>query len=232
MPSEAPLPRGEEKRQAVRQMFDDISDRYEKVNTVVSFGLDRRWRRTCLSSLALLPASLVLDVACGTADLCRDLIRQGMRPIGLDLSIGMLNRARTAAPLVLGDALGAPFPDACFDGAVSGFALRNVVDLGALFEELARLVKPGGRISLLDMSRPENPLLRIGHEFWVSRAVPLIGSALSDRDAYNYLPRSLAYLPAPSVTIGLLERAGFHAVERRLLTGGTVQIFTATRVSR
>lgn len=229
------LPTGEEKRRVVRQMFDAIAGRYQMVNTIMSFGLDRSWRRRCTGALELPPASTVLDVACGTGDLCRQLLREGYRAVGVDLSPGMLRagnlgaeRAGTA-PVVLGDALHAPFTDASFDGAVSGFALRNVVDLGELFTELGRLVRPGGRVSLLDLGQPDNAVLRLGHQLWSGRAVPVVGALLSDGPSYRYLPRSLAYLPGPDVITGLLEAAGFQAVQHELLSAGVAQLFVATR---
>jgi demethylmenaquinone methyltransferase / 2-methoxy-6-polyprenyl-1,4-benzoquinol methylase len=210
-------------------MFDAIAGRYELVNSIVSFGMDRGWRRRCVDALSLPAGSAVLDVACGTGDLCRELIGRGHRPVGVDLSPGMLAHARTTAPLVLADALAAPFAPSVFDGAVSGFALRNVVDLGALFAELARVVRAGGRISLLDLAEPEAGLLRLGHRYWSNYGVPLLGSVLSDAEAYHYLPRSLAYLPPPPEMVKLLEHAGFVAVEHEPLSGGISQLYVASR---
>jgi len=224
-----PLPTGADKVSAVRYMFDAIADRYEMLNSIMALGMDRAWRRQCVDALDLPAGSHVLDVACGTGDLCRELDRRGLRPIGLDLSAGMLAHARTAAPLVLADAVSAPFQSGRFDGAVSGFALRNVVDLGALFRELARLTHPRGRISLLDLCEPESALLRFGHRLWANGAVPLIGAVLSDRDAYHYLPRSLAYLPPVHEVVRSLEEAGFTAVEHDILSAGVTQLYIATR---
>ena len=213
-------------------MFDAIADRYEMLNSVMALGMDRAWRRRCIDALDLPAGSLVLDVACGTGDLCRELDHRGLRPIGLDLSSGMLAHARTRAPLVLADALSTPFRPGLFDGAVSGFALRNVVDLGALFRELARLTRAGGRISLLDLSEPENAFLRLGHRLWANHVIPLIGAAVSDPDAYHYLPRSLAYLPPAEEVVRLLKIAGFAAVEHELLSAGVSQLYVATRIQR
>jgi demethylmenaquinone methyltransferase / 2-methoxy-6-polyprenyl-1,4-benzoquinol methylase len=223
------LPRGDDKVRAVRHMFDAIAGRYELVNSIVSFGLDRGWRHRCIEALGLPSGSVVLDVACGTGDLCRQLATRGYTPVGVDLSPGMLSHARTTAPLVLADALAGPFRSAVFDGAVSGFALRNVVDLGALFSELARAIRPGGRVSLLDLSEPEAGWLRLGHHYWSSYGVPLVGSLLSDANAYRYLPRSYAYLPPAPEVVGLLERAGFGGVEHELLSGGISQLYVGTR---
>jgi demethylmenaquinone methyltransferase / 2-methoxy-6-polyprenyl-1,4-benzoquinol methylase len=213
----------------VRQMFDAIADRYELINGIVSFGMDRGWRRRCVSALSLPTGATVLDVACGTGDLCRELAANGYTPVGVDLSSGMLAHAATTAPLVLADALSPPFRDTAFDGVVSGFALRNVTDLGDLFGQLGRMTKPGGRISLLDLSEPESGILRLGHRLWSNYAVPLVGSVLSDAGAYHYLPRSLAYLPPAPQVVKLLEGAGFGAIEHELLSGGISQLYIATR---
>ncbi len=210
-------------------MFDTIAPRYDLVNRVMTLGLDRSWRRHAVACLTLPAGSRVLDVACGTGDLCRVLAGAGYQPVGIDMSAGMLHHARTPAPLVLGDALTMPFAPACLDGAVSGFALRNFVALPPLFTELAGAIRSGGRISLLDVSRPTSPLLRAGHRLWLDQAVPRIGAALSDPAAYRYLPRSVSYLPPAAQLIGLLEVAGFGAVERVALSGGITQLFTATR---
>jgi demethylmenaquinone methyltransferase/2-methoxy-6-polyprenyl-1,4-benzoquinol methylase len=223
------LPTGEDKVRAVRRMFDSIAPRYEAMNDIMTFGLDRLWRRTCVAALELAPGALVLDVACGTGDMCRLLHRAGHRPVGLDMSRGMLSVARTGAPLVQADALAMPFVGQRFDGVVSAFALRNVVDLSALFADLARVVRPGGRLSLLDLAEPPNALLRLGHRLWAGTVVPRLGALLSDAGSYRYLPRSLAYLPSGPVMSQLLGAAGFQAVQRRLLSGGVTQLYTATR---
>ena len=225
----AELPQGDAKARAVREMFDTIAPRYDLINRIITFGLDRRWRRSAVTALALSEPSSVLDVACGTGDLCIELQAHGHRPIGIDLSIGMLDHARTDVPLSQTDALSMPFRDASFDGAVSGFALRNFVELKSLFSELARVVRPGGRISLLDVDSPANPVLRAGHSVYFGHVVPRVGSLLSDRDAYRYLPKSVAYLPPAETTLSLLREAGFADANRRLLSGGITQLITGTR---
>lgn len=223
------LPQGDAKARAVRGMFDAIAPRYDMVNRLITFGLDRSWRRAAVASLTLAPGDRVVDVACGTGDLCRELTGAGYIPIGIDMSSGMLTHARTGAPLVHGDALCMPFGNASLDGAVSGFALRNLVDLDGLWAELARVVRPGGRIAMLDVSRPTHPLLRAGHRLWFEHAVPRIGAVLSDPAAYRYLPRSVAYLPPAATLVARLRAAGFTAVERRPFSGGITQLFTGTR---
>jgi demethylmenaquinone methyltransferase / 2-methoxy-6-polyprenyl-1,4-benzoquinol methylase len=224
------LPEGDEKVAAVRSMFDAIAPRYDLVNRIMTFRMDVGWRRKTVGSLGLPAGATVLDLACGTGDLCRELARRGLRPIGTDLSFGMLAAARTDAPLVHGDALGLPIGDAAVDGATCGFALRNFAALEPFFAELARVVRPGGRIALLDVAEPPNRLLRFGHRLYFGKVVPFIGGLLSDPAAYRYLPQSVAYLPEPDVMLTQLADAGFDDVQRRLLSVGIAQLITATRV--
>lgn len=225
------LPEGAEKVAAVRNMFDTIAPRYDLVNRVMTFGMDRGWRRATVASLSLVPGSVVLDLACGTGDLCRDVVDAGYRAVGIDLSLGMLRHARTPSPLVQGDALALPFPESSIDGVVSGFALRNFVELPAVFAELARVLRPGGRIALLDVAHPENPVLRAGHALYFGRVVPIIGGFLSDAAAYRYLPRSVAYLPTRDELLNQLAAARFADAQRRLLSAGITQLYTATRTA-
>jgi demethylmenaquinone methyltransferase/2-methoxy-6-polyprenyl-1,4-benzoquinol methylase len=225
----ADLPQGEAKARAVRSMFDAIAPRYDLVNRIMTFRMDVGWRRKTVTALGLPAGSTVVDLASGTGDLCRELSRSGHVPVGFDLSFGMLANARTAAPLVEADALRLPLPSASVDGATSGFALRNFVDLPAFFAELARVVRSGGRVALLDVAEPANPVLRAGHKVYFGKVVPLIGGLLSDPAAYRYLPQSVAYLPDPPELLAQLAGAGFSSVERRLLSGGISQLITATR---
>ncbi|HEX4905174.1 MAG TPA: ubiquinone/menaquinone biosynthesis methyltransferase [Acidimicrobiales bacterium] len=225
------LPEGEEKVRAVRQMFDTIAPRYDLVNRVMTFGLDVRWRKRATRSLGLPAGSTVLDIAAGTGDFCRELAAAGFSPIGVDLSFGMLANARTDAPLVQGDALRLPFPDGSVDGVTCGFALRNLRDLTPFFADLARVLRPGGRIALLDVAAPTNPVLRWGHGIYFGKVVPRIGGALNGagKDAYRYLPRSAAYLPEGDGMTVMLRTAGFPDAERRLLSAGITQLLTGTR---
>ena len=223
------LPTGDDKVRAVRSMFDAIAPRYDLVNRVMTFRMDVGWRRRTVRDLRLGGGSVVADLACGTGDLCRELERQGLRPLGVDLSFGMLANARTPAPLVHADILELPFPDASLDGATCGFALRNLVELPRFFAELARVVRPSGRIALLEVARPRNPLLRRGHALYFGSVVPRVGGLLSDPAAYRYLPRSVAYLPSPEQMLDDLAGAGFTEVHRRLLSTGIAQLVTATR---
>lgn len=225
----AVLPTGEEKRTAVTAMFDRIAPRYDRVNKVISLGQDRRWRRHTIAALDLPAGARVLDLACGTGDLCRDAAHVGLRPIGVDLSVGMLAAARATAPLVLADALALPVPDGNVDGVVSGFALRNFTDLSVFLEECARVLRPGGRVALLDAAVPERALMRAGNAIWFRRIVPWIGGLLADRDAYRYLPASTAYLPPGAELVTLVEASGFADVRRVTMMGGSVQLLSGRR---
>jgi len=213
-------------------MFDQIAPRYDLVNRIMTFRIDVRWRRRTVRDLRLRTGALVADLACGTGDFCRELEANGLRAIGFDLSYGMLASARTSAALVEADILRLPVPDGALDGITCGFALRNLVELHGFFDELFRVVRPGGRIALLDVAEPANPVLRFGHSIYFGRIVPLVGGLLSDASAYRYLPRSVEYLPEPGVMLARLAAAGFHDVERQLLSTGIAQLVTATRDDR
>ncbi len=226
----AELPSGDEKKAAVREMFDTIAPRYDLVNRIMTFRLDTTWRKRTVRDLNLPAGSTVLDLAAGTGDLCIDLRSGGLRPISVDLSFGMLAADRSGVPRVQADILRLPMPDASVDGVTCGFALRNLTDLDAFFDELARVVRPGGRIALLDVGVPTNPLIRWGNSIYFGRVVPIIGGLLSDRGAYRYLPRSVAYLPSPDAMTRSLHRAGFSDATHRELSGGLTQLLTGTRV--
>lgn len=226
----AGLPEGEAKRRAVDEMFDRIAPGYDRMNRLISCGQDVRWRRRVVAALELPAGARVLDVGCGTGDLCRELARAGHRPIGLDRSAGMLAAADRGYPLVRADAEALAVADGSLDGIVSAFALRNVVDLDAVLAACARALRPGGRLSVLDAAVPQHAALRFGNAIWFRGAVPLLGRLVArDVDAYSYLPRSMAYLPAPDVLAGQLDRAGFEALGRHTMTGGSVQLLVGTR---
>ena len=227
--SDEPLPEGSAKTRAVQAMFDVIAPRYDLVNRVMTFRMDVGWRKRAVSALGLAPGSLVLDLACGTGDLSFDLAARGLAPVGLDLSHGMLSAAPRAFARVQGDGSAMPFADGRLDGAVCGFAMRNFTDLRGTFDELARTIRPGGRIVLLEVATPPNPVLRFGHGIYFGRIVPVIGGLLSDGAAYRYLPRSVAYLPEPDEMLRWLADAGFRDIERSLLSVGIAQMITATR---
>ena len=224
------LPQGDTKRRAVEGMFDRIAPKYDRMNRVISLGLDRRWRRRTVAALALPPGSRVLDVACGTGDLCDDLSAASHRAVGIDYSAGMLAAAHAEAPLVRGDAQWLPFPAGSFDGITCGFAMRNFVDLDAAFSECARVLRRGGRFAALDATVPSNPVLRAGNAVWFRGTVPLLGRLLAhDSDAYRYLPKSTAYLPSPVELSARLREVGFDDSDHVALTGGSVLLLTGTR---
>lgn len=228
MKDQAPLPQGPEKAKAVQSMFDRIAPRYDLVNRVMTFGMDVGWRRRTVAALRLGSASTVLDLACGTGDLCRELMKQGHVAIGVDMSAGMLRAARTEAPLLQADALRLPVGDGSVDGITCGFALRNVVDLDVLFAEMSRVLRPGGRIALLEVAQPDSAVLRKGHSLYFNKVVPLIGGLLSDRSAYSYLPRSAAYLPPRDEMLNMLRSHGFVDAASESLPLGAAQVITGT----
>ena len=223
------LPQGDEKVAAVRSMFDTIAPRYDLVNRVMTFRMDVGWRQRAVSSLGLVPGSVVADLACGTGDFCFELERKGMVPIGMDLSFGMLANAPRNFPRAQADALRLPLADHSIDGATCGFALRNLVELNGFFDELARVVRPGGRIALLEVAEPPNPVLRFGHGLYFGKVVPLVGGLLSDRSAYRYLPKSVAYLPEPARMVEMLAAAGFSDAKRTLYSVGISHLLSGTR---
>ena len=227
--ADEPLPTGADKARSVQAMFDVIAPRYDLVNRVMTFRMDVGWRRRTVAALGLPPGAVVVDLACGTGDLAADLADRGLVPIGADLSFGMLAAAPRPFARIQADGSSLPLPDESVDGVTCGFALRNFTDLRATFAELARVVRPGGRIALLEVATPPNPVLRFGHGIYFGQIVPRIGAALSDGDAYRYLPRSVAYLPEPDEMLEMLGDVGFTHVRRTLLSVGISQLITATR---
>ncbi|MFN7968401.1 MAG: ubiquinone/menaquinone biosynthesis methyltransferase [Acidimicrobiales bacterium] len=225
-----PLPTGADKTASVRAMFDTIAPRYDLVNRVMTFRMDVGWRRRALDMLGLAPGARVLDLATGTGDLAAEMASRGLVPIGADLSFGMLAAAPTPFPRVQADGVALPFPDGALDGATCGFALRNFTDLAATVAELGRVVRPGGRLALLEVAEPPNPIMRMGHGIYFGRVVPVIGGILSNGRAYSYLPRSVEYLPEPAELLDVVRDGGFRDVDRTLLSGGIAQLITATRV--
>ncbi len=224
-----PLPTGAEKTARVREMFDTIAPRYDLMNRLITFGLDQSWRKDTVSALGLPAEARVLDLACGTGDLTRLAQRCGFRVVGADLSAGMLAANGTPAPLVEADGGRLPFADGAFDGLVCGYALRNFTDLAATMGECARVLRAGGRLAVLEVDAPTSRLWRAGYDLWFTRAVPLLGGVISDKQAYQYLPRSVAYLPPASALRALLRDVGFSAVGIRPLAGGLSQLIVATR---
>lgn len=214
--------------EAVRDMFDRIAGVYDAMNRVMTLGLDRRWRRLAVREVVW-PGDRVLDVCCGTGDLAVEAERRGGRVVGLDFSERMLGRARRKSGTiewVHGDALALPFPDRAFDAATVGFGVRNLSDLRGGLVELARVLRPSGRLAVLEITRPSGPLRPV-FRIWFERLVPLLGRALPGGEAYTYLPASVRRFPGPDDLAALLESAGFEGVRYRRLGGGIVALHTA-----
>ncbi|HYB91138.1 MAG TPA: ubiquinone/menaquinone biosynthesis methyltransferase [Candidatus Binataceae bacterium] len=225
------LPDAGSKAAVVEAMFDRIAPRYDLMNRLMTFGMDRTWRRYAVEALALPRGSRALDLACGTGDFCAELARAGVSAVGLDFSSEMLRVARPrlpAAALVRGDALRLPLRTGSFDAVVSGFALRNFANLEEPMRECYRVLKSGGKIALLEVDTPASALLRIGHRAYFHKIVPLIGR-LVDREAYSYLPASAVYLVDEAHLLGVLAKAGFRELKKRRLLGGAVQLLTGSR---
>ena len=223
------LPQGDAKAKVVQNMFDAIAPRYDLVNRIMTFRLDTRWRKIAVRKLALTRGARVLDLASGTGDLCINLRKAGLHPLSFDMSFGMLAADHSNAPRVQADILRLPIATQSVDGVTCGFALRNLVDLKVFFHEIARVTKSGGRIALLDVSTPTNPVIRWGNSVYFGKVVPRIGGLLSNRAAYNYLPKSVAYLPAPEQLVRMLQDAGFEHVRHEQLSGGLTQLMHATK---
>jgi demethylmenaquinone methyltransferase / 2-methoxy-6-polyprenyl-1,4-benzoquinol methylase len=214
----------------VRAMFDRIAPVYDAMNRVITMGLDGRWRRLAAASVVR-PGDRVLDAACGTGDLALAALESGGRVTGLDFSERMLERARRksdAIEWVRGDVLALPFGDAAFDSATIGFGVRNVADLDSGLRELARVVRPGGRLAVLEITRPKG-LLRPFFGVWFDLLVPLIGRAVPGGVAFSYLPASVRRFPGPDDLADALRRAGFAEVSYRLLAGGIVSLHVGRR---
>lgn len=223
------LPQGEAKAKVVQNMFDAIAPRYDLVNRIMTFRLDTRWRKIAVRKLALARGARVIDLASGTGDLCNNLRSAGLTPLSFDMSFGMLSADHSNAPRVQADILRLPVATQSVDGVTCGFALRNLVDLNMFFHEIARVTKSGGRIALLDVSTPTNPFIRWGNSVYFGKVVPRIGGLLSNRAAYNYLPKSVAYLPSPEQLVTMLRNAGFEHVRHEQLSGGLTQLMHATK---
>ena len=214
----------------VRAMFDRIAPVYDPMNRLMSAGLDRRWRRLTAEAVVR-PGDRVLDACCGTGDLALAALARGSTVTGIDFSARMLERARrksNAIEWVTGDLLALPFPDEAFDAATVGFGVRNVADLSRALAELRRVLRPGGRLAILEITRPRG-LLAPFYRFWFDGVVPLAGKLLPGGSAYSYLPASVRRFPGPDDFASAIASAGFGAVGYRLLAGGIVAIHTGVR---
>jgi demethylmenaquinone methyltransferase/2-methoxy-6-polyprenyl-1,4-benzoquinol methylase len=216
--------------ESVRSMFDRIAPVYDVMNHVMTAGLDRRWRKLAASEVVW-PDDRVLDACCGTGDLAVAAEQRGGRVVGLDFSERMLERARKKSggiEWVQGDALALPFGDGEFDAATVGFGVRNLADLEGGLRELGRVLKPGGKLAVLEITRPKG-LLKPFFRLWFDGVVPVLGRVLPGGEAYTYLPASVRRFPGPDDLSALFEAAGFEDVRYRLLGGGIVALHVGTR---
>jgi demethylmenaquinone methyltransferase/2-methoxy-6-polyprenyl-1,4-benzoquinol methylase len=216
----------------MRTMFDRIAPRYDRMNRLLTGGLDQRWRARALEAIAVGPGDTVVDLACGTGDLAERAAARGARAIGVDFAPEMLRgaaRRRIPALLVQADAARLPLPDGCASALTCGFALRNFVSLPGIFEEVARVLAPAGRFAFIEVDRPRHATLRALHSLYFDRIVPRLGALLSDRTAYAYLPQSTAYLPPEAELLAWLHKSGFERLHKMPLLLGAAQIVTGVR---
>ena len=210
---------------AVRSMFDRISPVYDAMNRTMTMGLDQRWRRATVSAVVQ-PGDRVLDACCGTGDLAVAAKEAGAEVTGLDFSERMLEHARRKSDEIewlQGDALALPFSDGSFDAATVGFGVRNLDDLERGLAELRRVLRPGGRVAILEITRPSG-LLAPFYRLWFDGVVPLLGKLLPGGSAYTYLPASVRRFPGPDELAALLRGAGFEDVRWRTFAGGIVAL--------
>ncbi|HEY7075333.1 MAG TPA: class I SAM-dependent methyltransferase [Solirubrobacteraceae bacterium] len=221
------LPEGQ-----VQAMFDRIAGVYDVMNSVMTAGLHHRWRERAADLARVGPGSRALDVATGTGDLALALAARGAEVVGADFSDGMLERARAKAPGIRfehADALALPYDDASFDAATVGFGARNLGDLGRGLSEMVRVVRPGGRVVILEITTPTRPPLSTFFSLWFDRVVPLLGKLAADSEAYEYLPRSVKRFPGPVALARLLREAGLDDVRWILTAGGIIALHHGTR---
>ncbi|HEY4346735.1 MAG TPA: bifunctional demethylmenaquinone methyltransferase/2-methoxy-6-polyprenyl-1,4-benzoquinol methylase UbiE [Gaiellaceae bacterium] len=220
--------------EGVQRMFDRIAPVYDAMNRVMTLGLDQRWRKATVRAVVR-ERDHVLDACCGTGDLAVAAWKKAGagHVVGLDFSGRMLERARRKAPeleFVQGDLLALPFEDASFDSAVVGFGVRNVEDLQGALKELRRVLRPGGRVGILEITTPRG-VLKPFYKLWFDRIVPLLGRLLPGGDAYTYLPASVRRFPGPEELAELLGSCGFEAVQVRLFAGGIVALHVGEAAS-
>jgi demethylmenaquinone methyltransferase / 2-methoxy-6-polyprenyl-1,4-benzoquinol methylase len=214
----------------VRAMFDRIAGFYDLMNTVMTAGLHHRWRARAADLAALGPGDSALDVACGTGDLAIELARRvgsSGEVIGSDFAEEMLGRARAKAPALSwewGNALELPYASGRFDAATVGFGARNFADLDRGLAEMARVLKPGGRVVVLEITTPRRPPLSTFYSLWFDRVVPLIGRLTGEEEAYTYLPNSVKRFPGPEGLAAAMERAGLGDIRWILTAGGIIAL--------
>jgi len=233
-----PAPRGlraglDKQPSEVAAMFDGVASRYDLTNTVMTAGRDRAWRRATRAALDLRPGERVLDVGAGTGVSTEELARSGAYAVGVDLSLGMLRagrRVRPDVPLLAGDALRLPFPDATFDAVTISFALRNVVDTEAALREFARVTRPGGRLVICELSHPTNRIFRTAYLSYLMRWLPTAARVVSSNpEAYVYLIESIRAWPDQSGLAARITAAGWGEVAWRNLSGGLAALHRAVR---
>jgi demethylmenaquinone methyltransferase/2-methoxy-6-polyprenyl-1,4-benzoquinol methylase len=212
-------------------MFDRIAGVYDLMNSVMTVGMHQRWRERAVELARVGPGARALDVATGTGDMAVALRAAGADVIGCDFSEEMLERAREKEPGVpfeWADALALPYPDGSFDAATVGFGARNFADLGRGLAEMARVVRPGGRVVVLEITTPQRPPLSTFFSLWFDRAVPALGRLAGDPDAYSYLPNSVKRFPGPAALAAELDRAGLDEIRWVLTAGGIIAIHAGT----
>jgi demethylmenaquinone methyltransferase/2-methoxy-6-polyprenyl-1,4-benzoquinol methylase len=211
----------------VQAMFDRIAGFYDRMNSVMTAGLHHRWRARAVDLAGIGPGARVLDVAAGTGDLAIEVARRGAEVIGTDFSDGMLDIARRKAPQLdwrHADALALPFADGEFDAATVGFGARNFADLERGVAEMARVVRPGGRVVVLEITTPTRPPLSTFYRLWFDRVVPALGRLAGDSSAYEYLPASVRRFPGPKGLAAVMDRAGLERIRWVLTAGGIIAI--------
>jgi demethylmenaquinone methyltransferase / 2-methoxy-6-polyprenyl-1,4-benzoquinol methylase len=219
----------------VRAMFDRIAGFYDLMNSVMTAGLHHRWRARAADLAALAPGDSALDVACGTGDLAIELARRvgtGGEVIGSDFAEEMLERARVKAPELhweWGNALELPYASGRFHAATVGFGARNFSDLDRGLAEMTRVVKPGGRVVVLEITTPRRPPLSTFYRVWFDRVVPLIGRLTGEQEAYTYLPSSVRRFPGPQGLAAAMQRAGLSDIRWVLTAGGIIALHVGTK---
>jgi demethylmenaquinone methyltransferase / 2-methoxy-6-polyprenyl-1,4-benzoquinol methylase len=221
-------------------MFDRVAARYDVLNSVMTAGLHRRWRVRAADRAGLGPGDSALDVCCGTGDLALELARRvapGGRVVGCDFSEPMLDLAREKAVAAAAanarfewaDALQLPYDAGRFDAVTVGFGVRNLADLDRGLREMARVLRPGGRLVVLEITQPRRPPLSTFYSLWFDRVVPLLGSLSGDPEAYAYLPESVRSFPDPHRLAAKMDAAGFGRIRCTVLAGGIIAIHSGVR---